>query len=82
MYKPEANLLRNNEADPLLKLICCSLALPPHPYVECFSPRHRGNHLENLKAASHRALTQQKQEDGLEETLKHPKCPSSLNGPG
>lgn len=34
MYKPEANLLRNDTADPLLKLTC---SLAPHPYVECFS---------------------------------------------
>lgn len=36
-------------------------------------PRHPGNHLKNLKEASHSALTQQLQEDGLEETANPPK---------
>lgn len=35
-------------------------------------PRHPGNHLKNLKEASHSALTQQLQEDGLEETANPP----------
>lgn len=62
MYKPEANLLRNSEADPLLELTCSLLS---HPCLECCFPRHLGNHLKNLKVASQRAWTQQKRQDAL-----------------
>lgn len=79
MYKPEASLLSNNEADPLLELSC---SFASHACLECSSPDTRETILRIWKRPVTVHWLNNCRKMALKKLPTPPKHPSSLNGPG